>query len=95
MTTQKVVLSYKSRAGRTRRCWAKLLWCKKDKRQKRELSKLPITIFGIHGNHEQRPQNFPTYIEKICRGGFVYVEPEYPNLLFAKDGEIYDFDRFQ
>ena len=24
-------------------------------------------------------------------GGTVYIEPEYPNLIFAKDGEIYDF----
>ena len=25
-------------------------------------------------------------------GGIVYCEDEFPNLLFAKDGEIYDFD---
>lgn len=29
---------------------------------------------------------------RIKHGGEVYYEPEYPNILFAKDGEIYDFD---
>lgn len=32
------------------------------------------------------------YEEMEWRGGVVYYEEEYPNLLFAKDGEIYDFD---
>lgn len=26
------------------------------------------------------------------KDGIVYCEPEFPNILFAKDGEIYDFD---
>jgi 3-oxoacid CoA-transferase subunit A len=63
---------------------------KKDKRLKSELSKLHVTIFNIHGNHEQRPQNIPTYKETYWHGGTVYIEQDYPNLLFAKDGEIYD-----
>ena len=29
---------------------------------------------------------------KIWHGGEVYYELEHPNILFAKDGEIYDFD---
>lgn len=33
-----------------------------------------------------------TYEEKEWHGGTVYVEPEFPNIIFAKDGEIYDFD---
>lgn len=32
------------------------------------------------------------YIEKEWRGGIVYCEEEFPNLLFAKDGEIYDLE---
>ncbi len=59
---------------------------------KSELSMMPVTFFCIHGNHEERPFNIPTYEEKQWHGGTVYVEPEYPNLIFAKDGEIYDFD---
>ena len=29
---------------------------------------------------------------KNWHDGVVYYEPEFPNILFAKDGEIYDFD---
>ena len=56
-------------------------------------AKLPITLFCIHGNHEERPHLISTYIEKIWHGGLVYYEEEYPNILFAADGEIYDFNR--
>lgn len=63
-----------------------------DKINKNFLKKLPITIFAIHGNHEQRPYTIDSYKEHIWNGGIVYIEEEYPNILFAKDGEIYDFD---
>ena len=63
-----------------------------DKHRKKKLNKLGVPIFCIHGNHEMRPETISTYHEKKWRGGFVYVEEEYPNLLFAKDGEIYDLD---
>lgn len=52
----------------------------------------PITIFAIHGNHEERPYIIEGYEEKEWHGGIVYYEPMFPDLLFAKDGEIYDFD---
>ena len=35
------------------------------------------------------PANIPTYKTKEWNGGIVWYEDEYPNLLFAKDGEIY------
>lgn len=63
-----------------------------DKRVKQVLSDFSMTLFCIHGNHEQRPENISTYKEKKFNGGIVYYEEEYPNILFAKDGEIYDFD---
>lgn len=63
-----------------------------DAANKLFLSRLPITIFSIHGNHEMRPQTIFSYKEKLWNGGIVYYEKEYPNILFAKDGEIYDFD---
>ena len=59
---------------------------------KQELSALPITLFCIHGNHEERPYEINTYEEEKWHGGVVYVELEFPNLIFANDGEIYDFD---
>ena len=60
--------------------------------KKKELADIPITFFCIHGNHEIRPSTIPAYHTQKWRGGIVYVEDEYPNLLFAKDGEIYDLD---
>ena len=63
-----------------------------DNRLKRQLSTLDITLFCIHGNHERRPENIKSYKEKEFKGGMVYFEEEYPNILFAKDGEVYDFD---
>lgn len=56
------------------------------------LDELPITIFSIHGNHEQRPYTIDGYKEKQWHGGTVYVEDKYPSLLFAKNGEIFDLD---
>lgn len=44
----------------------------------------------VHGNHEMRPQGIPSYHEREWHGGIVYVEDEFPNLLFAKDGEVYE-----
>ena len=59
---------------------------------KRELAKEKYEIFCIHGNHEERPFNIPTYKEVEYCGGIAYQEPEFPNLIFGKDGEIYNFD---
>ena len=56
------------------------------------MSMLPCTIFCIHGNHEERPYNISTYRRKYWNQGYVYVEDEFPNLLFGIDGMIYDFD---
>ena len=64
---------------------------KRDQTLKKSLSELPITLFCIHGNHEERPYLIPSYQEISFCGGMVYQEPAYPNLLFAKDGEIYEF----
>ena len=59
---------------------------------KRFLDRMPITLFCIHGNHEQRPYVIPSYTEMMWHGGNVYMEKEHPSILFAKDGEIYDFN---
>ncbi|MCM1286906.1 MAG: metallophosphoesterase [Clostridium sp.] len=63
-----------------------------DRKKKEFLEALPITLFCIHGNHEQRPYTIDSYKEKAWHGGIVYCEEEYPSLLFAKDGEIFDLD---
>jgi len=63
-----------------------------DKKLKNELSKLPITLFCIHGNHEMRPESICSYKESEYFKGTVYREDAYQNLIFAKDGEIYDIN---
>lgn len=65
---------------------------KRDDDLKKEISALNITLFCLHGNKENRPQNVGTYgIRSFC-GGKVYYEPKYPNIYFAIDGEIYTFE---
>ena len=59
---------------------------------KNTLLQYPITFFCIHGNHEERPENIKSYNTKMFHGGIVYYEKDYPNILFAKDGEIYSFN---
>jgi len=61
-----------------------------DRLKKQELERYPITFFCIHGNHEKRPSGIPDYHTQDWNGGKVYVEDEYPSLLFAIDGEVYD-----
>lgn len=64
----------------------------KDYTLKNSLKEYPITFFCIHGNHEERPENIKTYKTKKFYDGIVYYEDDYPNILFAKDGEIYNFN---
>lgn len=65
---------------------------KRDDRLKREISQLNITLFCLHGNKENRPQNVGTYGVRSFCGGKVYYEPKYSNIYFAIDGEIYTFE---
>lgn len=65
---------------------------KRDIELKKSLSALPPTILCIHGNHEMRPATIPTYQLMDWKGGKVWGEKEFPNLLFARDGEIFDIE---
>ena len=56
------------------------------------LNSIGVDILCLHGNHEIRPFNIDTYHLTEWNGGRVWVEDEYPNLLFAKDGEIYNIE---
>jgi 3-oxoacid CoA-transferase subunit A len=64
----------------------------RDVRNKDIVNAQNVPIFCVHGNHEMRPATLSTYKQKVWNGGIVWYEPEYPNLLFAKDGEVYYFD---
>lgn len=63
-----------------------------DKIYKEYLKKLKLKLFCVRGNHEERPENISTYKEVEMFGGKVFIEEEYPNLIFAKDGETYYID---
>jgi len=63
-----------------------------DRRRKRQLNDTGVTIFCLHGNHERRPESLPYYHEDEWHGGIVFIENDFPNLLFAKDGEAFDFE---
>lgn len=64
----------------------------RDKKLKEQLNSYNIKLFCIQGNHEERPENISTYKEVDMFGGKVFIEEEYPNLIFAKNGELYDID---
>lgn len=63
-----------------------------DRAGKKKLNNAKIEILCIHGNYEMRPEKIPSYTLREWKGGIVYYEPEFPYLLFARDGEIYDLD---
>lgn len=60
-----------------------------DNKLKDYLQSLPITLFCVYGNHEERPENILSYKEVEMFNGIVYMEDNYPNLIFSKDAEIY------
>lgn len=64
----------------------------RDRKLKRKISRFPLTIFMLHGNHEMRPETVDGYTEQEWHSGKVLAQPEFPTLLFAMDGEIYDFN---
>ena len=63
-----------------------------DNKFKEYLKKYNVKMFCIRGNHEERPENIRTYKEIDMFGGKVFIEEEYPYLIFAKDGEEYNID---
>ena len=64
----------------------------RDDSVKSVLNRLEPTIFCIHGNHEMRPETVEGYVLREWNGGQVWVQDAYPNILFAKDGEIFTLE---
>lgn len=62
---------------------------RRDNLLKKYLNEAGPTFLCIHGNHEMRPTSVPGYQMKSWNGGVVWIQPEYPHLLFARDGEIF------
>ena len=63
----------------------------RDRQIKEFLAELPITLFCVHGNHENRPEHIMSYRQSTFCGGRVWWDPEFPDMYFAVDGEVYDF----
>jgi 3-oxoacid CoA-transferase subunit A len=64
----------------------------RDEIMKSAMDKIKPVIFCVHGNHEARPHTIDTYKTKMWNGGEVWYEENHPNLIFAKDGEIYNIE---
>lgn len=64
----------------------------RDLSNKEFANSLNITLFCLQGNHEVRPENISSYEIVDMFGGKVYIDKNYPNQVFAIDGEIYEFD---
>lgn len=65
----------------------------RSKRAKQYYSeRICCDLLCIHGNHEKNPEYMKEMKEKEWKGGIVYYEEEFPTILYAKDGEIYDLD---
>jgi len=62
-----------------------------DRYTKEKASEYPLTFFCVHGNHEKRASEIASYKTKMFCGGTVFYEEDFPNLLFANDGEVYRF----
>ena len=62
---------------------------RQEKKVKKMLAKLPVTLLCVHGNHEERPRNIKGYKETEYFDGIVYQERRFPNILFCRDGENY------
>ncbi len=60
---------------------------KSEKRRKKEINDKGYTFYVVRGNHECRPQDLED-IEKVYDfnvHGFIYVEPDFPNIRYFKD----------
>ena len=64
----------------------------RDNELKRAFRRLKPTILCIHGNHEMRPASVLSYKTREWCGGQVWYEEAYPNLLFARDGDIFTIE---
>lgn len=62
----------------------------RDEKLKQYIATMPITLLCIHGNQEARPTAALGYEPVERFGGTVMAQREYPNLLFALDGVVYE-----
>lgn len=64
---------------------------KRDIKIKKLLGTLAITVFCVRGNHEMRPSGIKTMLKSTFYSGGVFYEEKYPNIIYAEDGEVFEF----
>ena len=64
---------------------------KSTKNLKKTLQNSGYTFYFVRGNHEERPENVEgmKLIYDADTYGYVWCEPQYPNIRYFKDGEVY------
>lgn len=70
---------------------------KTDRKLKEKANLLGVTIYCVRGNHEQRPELIDSmvlrYDEEV--DNTVYVELEYPNIRYFRDGATYTINGYK
>lgn len=66
---------------------------KRDKMLKEQSNSYNIKPFCVQGNHEESPENISTYKEINMFGGKAFIKEEYQNIIFAKNGKLYDIGK--
>lgn len=63
-----------------------------DLNLRKQLSNLPVTFFLIRGNHDKRPSDVPgmRIVQKF--GNDCLWQEKWPNIYYALDGLVYDFE---
>ena len=64
----------------------------RDIELKKSICANEITLLCLRGNHEMRPSDVKGMVEIDYCGARAYIEYEYPNIIYAKDGEIYNIN---
>lgn len=66
-----------------------------DWKNKRNANNTGYRIYCLRGNHEERPENlFTDQMWDSDIDGGVYFEPEFPNIRYLFDGDVYKFDGY-
>lgn len=67
---------------------------KTDGKEKQKCQDTGHIFYCVRGNHEERPENIPTMEkwEDTEIGGVVFREPQFPNIRYLIDGEVYTFN---
>lgn len=61
----------------------------RDVPHRKSAARLPLTLLCLRGNHDRHPASLPANRAEKRFGGLVYADEQYPDVLFAEDGEIY------